>query len=267
MKEMRAILRIECLLDALVANSTWEVNSKIANCTNITYYTHPNVTYLIVAPPDIPCQGVCPGAFPYQPGTTLYEDLFYVPDMSHPCNVHCCFNGSSNYNTEALYILGNFSTNSCPTGTAPITESSECQSASNFLQSTLNSTIATWQGDEISPDWPINCHQVTGLGAPGVWFNNHSAGILRVTARPICKDMYLPGPKAASSAGSLFCDSTGRTLEQAKEECDKNSGCEVLFDAGCNGTGWVYCQATLAQILANSTSQTADACTRVKLTR
>lgn len=266
MKEMRTILRMQCLLDALLADSTEEVDSKIANCQNITYYYHPNVTYLRVYSPDIPCPGIC-ASFPYQPGTTAYEDLYYVPEVSHPCSVGCCYNGSANYIVEPFWVLGNFSSNSCPPGTSPIKESSECKSAQTYLQSTLTHTITTWKGEEVSSDWPSYCHQVTQLGAPGVWWNHHTEGTSRATARPICKDTYLPGPKAPSSRASLFCDATKMTLVEAKELCDRDSECEVVLDVTCDdsSSSWIYCQTTLPVLLGNASSQIQDACTKFKL--
>jgi len=286
MDEMRAVLRIECLIQALnytgqesttnqpvlgqttVDNNT-DLDARLTACINTFYTNASEVTSLRVDNYSIPCQGSCPGSFPYTPGTTTFANLFYASHQSlaQGCSARCCEGNASTPTTQAIFVLGNYSTNSCPAGTVQITDSSECQSASTFLASHLNTTVhpVTWQGDETVPDWPTHCHQVIALGAPGVWFNNHSTGRTRPSARPICKDMYLPGPTVSSAAGSLLCNAATGTLEEAKAACDQLSDCEVLLDAACDNADWLYCETNLSAIIANNAA--TDACTKVKISR
>jgi len=286
MSEMRAVLRIECLIQALnytgqeatqnnsvlgqtTVDDQAALDARLEVCMNTTYFNAPEVTNLSIGNVSIPCQGSCPGSFPYTPGTTTFANLFYSPHqgLAHDCTATCCAGGPSTPTTPAIFVLGNYSTNSCPAGTVPITDSAECQSASTFLASHLDTTAhpVTWQGDETVSDWPTHCHQVIALGAPGVWFNNHGTGRTRPSARPICKDMYLPGSTASSAAGSLLCNAATGTLEEAKAACDQLSDCAVLLDAGCDNVNWLYCQTNLSTIVASNAA--TDACTKIKISR
>ena len=80
--------------------------------------------------------------------------------------------------TAAIYPFGSLGSNACPTGSSAVSTASDCQAAAAGLG-------LTWKGTEEASDGPKSCYETASGNA--VYFNVHSTGGGKASARPICE--------------------------------------------------------------------------------